>query len=43
MTTTIKPRDAKELRQAGEWGLKGGVTPDVRGSGAKLAPGKPMQ
>lgn len=43
MTNTIKPRDAKELRQAVEWALSDGVTLDVRGSGAKLMLGKPMQ
>lgn len=43
MAGTIKPRDAKELRQAVEWALNEGVTLDVRGSGAKLALGKPMQ
>ena len=43
MAGTIKPRDAKELRQAVEWALNDGVTLDVRGSGAKLALGKPMQ
>jgi glycolate oxidase FAD binding subunit len=39
---TIKPRDAKELRQAVEWALNDGVTLDVRGQGSKLAIGKPM-
>lgn len=43
MAGTIKPRDAKELRQAVEWALGDGVTLDVRGSGAKLMLGKPMQ
>ncbi len=43
MTATIKPRDAKELRQAVEWALNEGVTLDVRGEGSKLALGKPMQ
>ncbi|HZP99647.1 MAG TPA: glycolate oxidase subunit GlcE [Reyranella sp.] len=42
MAGTIKPRDAKELRQAVEWALNEGVTLDVRGSGSKLALGKPM-
>lgn len=42
MASTIKPRDAKELRQAVEWALNEGMTLDVRGSGAKLALGKPM-
>jgi glycolate oxidase FAD binding subunit len=42
MTGTIKPRDAKELRQAVEWALNDGVTFDVRGQGSKLALGKPM-
>jgi glycolate oxidase FAD binding subunit len=42
MASTIKPRDAKELRQAVEWALNEGTTLDVRGSGAKLALGKPM-
>lgn len=43
MAATIKPRDAKELRQAVEWALGEGVTLDVRGEGSKLALGKPMQ
>src|SRR5689334_89074 len=42
MSGTIKPRDAKELRQAVEWALNEGVMLDVRGSGSKLALGKPM-
>ena len=42
MTNTIKPRDAKELRQTVEWALNEGVTLDVRGEGSKLALGKPM-
>lgn len=42
MAGTIKPRDAKELRQAVEWALNGSVTLDVRGQGSKLALGKPM-
>lgn len=40
---TIRPRDARELRQAVEWALNDGVTLDVRGSGSKLDLGKPMQ
>ena len=32
---TIKPRDAKELRQAVEWALNEGFTLDVRGSGLR--------
>lgn len=43
MTGTIKPRDAKELRQAVEWALGEGVTLDVRGEGSKLTLGKPMR
>ncbi len=43
MTGTIKPRDAKELRQAVEWALNDGVTLDVRGESSKLALGKPMK
>ncbi len=43
MTSTIKPRDAKELQQAVEWVLGEGVTLDVRGEGSKLALGQPMQ
>ena len=43
MAATIKPRDAKELRQAVEWALNDGATLDVRGTGSKLALGKPMQ
>ena len=42
MAGTIRPRDAKELRQAVEWALNDGVTLDVRGQGSKLALGKPM-
>ena len=42
MAGTIKPRDAKELRQAVEWALSEGATLDVRGSGSKLMLGKPM-
>ena len=43
MAGTIKPRDARELRQAVEWALNDGVTLDVRGQGSKLALGKPMR
>jgi glycolate oxidase FAD binding subunit len=43
MAETIRPRDAGELRQAVEWALSEGATLDVRGSGSKLALGKPMQ
>lgn len=43
MSQTIKPRDAKELRQAVEWALNDGATLDVRGEGSKLAIGRPMQ
>lgn len=43
MSSTIKPRDAKELRQAVEWALGESVTLDVRGEGSKLGLGKPMQ
>ena len=39
---TIKPRDAKELREAVGWALGGGVTLDVRGTGSKQDLGKPM-
>jgi glycolate oxidase FAD binding subunit len=39
---TIKPRDAKELRQAVEWALNEGATLDVRGQGSKLKLGKSM-
>jgi glycolate dehydrogenase FAD-binding subunit len=42
MTTTLAPRDAKELQQAVEWALNEGVTLDVRGGGSKLQLGKPM-
>ena len=42
MTDTIKPRDAKELRQAVEWALGEGATLDVRGEGSKLVLGKPL-
>ncbi len=43
MASIIKPRDPKELRQAIEWALNEGATLDVRGSGSKLALGKPMK
>ncbi|MFO1162660.1 MAG: glycolate oxidase subunit GlcE [Reyranellaceae bacterium] len=43
MTGTIKPRNAKELRQAVEWALSESITLDVRGNASKLALGKPMQ
>ena len=42
MAGTIKPRDAKELCRAVEWALNDSKTLDVRGSGSKLALGKPM-
>jgi glycolate oxidase FAD binding subunit len=42
MAGTIKPRDAKELRQAVEWALNDSQTLDVRGQGSKLALGEPM-
>jgi glycolate oxidase FAD binding subunit len=42
MTGTIRPRDAKELRQAVEWALNEGATLDVRGEGSKLVLGKPL-
>ena len=42
MTSTIKPRSPEELRQAVEWALADGKTLDVRGSGSKIALGKPM-
>jgi glycolate oxidase FAD binding subunit len=43
MAGRIKPRDAKELRQAVEWALNDGVTLDVRGQGSKIVLGKPMR
>jgi glycolate oxidase FAD binding subunit len=43
MAEIIKPRDAKELRQAVEWALGENVTLDVRGQGSKLALGRPMR
>ena len=43
MAGTIKPRSSAELRQVVEWALNDGVTLDLRGSGAKLMLGKPMQ
>ncbi|MBS0222822.1 MAG: glycolate oxidase subunit GlcE [Proteobacteria bacterium] len=43
MSGTIKPRDARELRQAIEWALSEGATLDVRGAGSKRALGKPMR
>ena len=42
MAGTIKPRNAKELRQAVEWALNDSQTLDVRGQGSKLTLGKPM-
>jgi glycolate oxidase FAD binding subunit len=38
----IKPSDAEELRQVVEWALNDGKTLDVRGSGSKIALGRPM-
>jgi glycolate oxidase FAD binding subunit len=43
MAGTIKPRDAKELRQAVEWALNEGATLDVRGTSSKTMLGKPMR
>ena len=43
MTTTLAPRDAKDLQQAVDWALSEGVTLDVRGGGSKLQLGKPMR
>jgi len=43
MSITLKPRDAKELRQAVEWALSEGATFDVRGTGSKLSLGRPMR
>ena len=43
MTGTIKPRNAKEMRQAVEWALNDGATLDVRGSGSKTSLGRPMR
>jgi glycolate oxidase FAD binding subunit len=43
MSGTIKPRDAKELRQAVEWALNEGVTLELLGSGSKRTLGKPMK
>lgn len=43
MTATIKPRSSEELRQAVEWALNESVTLDVRGSGSRIALGKPMR
>ena len=43
MSITLKPRDAKELRQAVEWALSEGATLDVRGIGSKLSLGQPMR
>src|SRR3954452_256170 len=42
MAGTIKPRDAKELRQAVEWALNDSQTLDVRGQGSSRALEKPM-
>src|SRR5215468_6495527 len=42
MPGTLAPRDAKELRQAVEWGLNEAVKFDVRGGSSKLQLGKPM-
>jgi glycolate oxidase FAD binding subunit len=43
MSGTIKPRAAKELRQAVEWALNDSATLDVRGSGSKISLGRPMR
>lgn len=43
MSSTIKPRDAGELRQAVEWALGEGVTLDVRGTSSKISLGRPMR
>src|SRR3954454_389681 len=40
---TIRPRDARELRQAGGWALMQGVALDVGGAGSMLDLAKPMQ
>src|SRR5215468_6028036 len=42
MPGTLAPRDAKELRQAVEWGLNEAVKFDVRGGSSKLQLGRPM-
>lgn len=43
MSGTIKPRDARELRQAVEWALNEGVTLEIVGSGSKRTLGKPLK
>ncbi|MBS0538763.1 MAG: glycolate oxidase subunit GlcE [Proteobacteria bacterium] len=43
MSTTLKPRDAKEVQQAVAWALAEGATLDVRGTGSKLSLGRPMR
>src|SRR6267142_2786612 len=43
MAGRIKPREAKELRQAVEWALNDGIPLDVRGQGSRLLLGKPMR
>jgi len=43
MSGTIKPRDAKELRQAVEWALAEDATLDVRGLGSKISIGRPTR
>jgi glycolate oxidase FAD binding subunit len=43
MSGTIRPRDARELRQAVEWALNEDMTLEILGSGSKRAIGKPMK
>lgn len=43
MSGTIRPRDARELRQAVEWALNEDVTLEILGSGSKRAIGKPTE
>jgi glycolate oxidase FAD binding subunit len=43
MSGTIRPRDARELRQAVEWALNEDVTLEILGSGSKRTIGKPTK
>jgi glycolate oxidase FAD binding subunit len=41
MTTTLRPRDAEELRRTVDWALNDGVQLDIEGQGSKRAYGPP--
>src|SRR6266568_4826276 len=43
MTDVLKPRDAKDVRDAVQWALSGGKTLEVVGRGSKRALGRPSQ